>query len=95
MEISGGRLARFHRLGKIAETEIEGNATLTLKHLMITNDVLEYMSEAGLANIENNYGDFIETLKIKGLKADVTWQEVTRSLLFKQEARKIMQFVDA
>jgi hypothetical protein len=77
-------------LAKIAETEIDNTATLTLKHLMITNDVLDFMSEAGLANIENNYGDFIETLKIKGLKADVTWQEVTRSLLFRQEAKKIV-----
>ncbi len=70
-----------------------GDGPLNYKHLRLVNETLDFMSEDGLSMLEKNYDDFINSLQVKGLKADATWQEVVCGCLFRREARKIEDFI--
>lgn len=66
---------------------------IDFKHLMFVNMTLPFLKSAGLKFVEDNFTDFIVTLKNSTVKQDCTWQMVLKALDFMPEQRKIEQYL--
>ena len=68
------------------------NKTLDYKQLMFVCQLLPFLTEQGLLEVEKRFDDLITALKSQIIKQDCTWQKVMKAFEFQPEIKKIEQF---
>ena len=66
---------------------------LDYKSLWLINEVLPFLNDAGLNACEQNYEGFLDVVRQKNQKADVTWTELVKAFEFRNEAQKINAYL--
>ena len=52
-------------------------------------DLLPYLSEHGLEQVESDFSNFLEAVTNKAKKSDATWQEILKFFDYLPELKKI------
>lgn len=79
----------FQRVPSMVE-----NARITYKDLALITEVLPYLSEAGLKQLEKDFETFLNTVAQKAQMSDVTYVTILRSFLFQEEAARINVYLN-
>ena len=70
------------------------NGRIGYKDLALITEVLPYLSEGGLKQLEQNFDTFLNTVAQKAQMSDVTYVTILRSFLFQEEASRINTYLN-